>query len=281
MTNLVPEFWEIDGQSLHTYASTVVNLGGDVTGGVGLRGSNLTVPNRPGTIWREKVPDERVLSLGVTVTGLNANGTSQPTPALERARFNANLRAVRRLFWRDTGAQFTLTKRWYEADFSGSPVATLVTASALAEFADGMEPEQEGDSVAVFAVDLLLADPFFYGATVTRTATVAAPISVTNPGDARVTGANATLTFTGPLTNPVASLGGKTLSLGAVLSGGQSVVVNLADWTVVRNDGANLIGALGYSGSRSLLPVPMGASTLSLTGSGGGSVALSFKPPYL
>lgn len=283
MTNLVTEFWEIDGQSLHTFGATASTLGGDLTGGVEMRGSNLEVPYRPGEIWRAKTPGARTISLGFLVTGLNPDGTSQPTADLERARRNENLRALRRLLWRDAGDRFTLTKHWLAADFSvGSPTAALTSASALAEFVGGMDPESEDGDVVSFSVDLLLADPFFYGAPVTRTATIATPTTVTNDGDATVTGSQASVVFTGPLTNPVLTIDGKTLRLGAVIGSGDAVTVDLDAYTATRtSDGANMIGALTHTGSRFLLPVPIGTKAMTLTGSGSGSAALTFRPPHL
>lgn len=283
MTNLIPEYWDIDGTSLHTLGTHLTNLGGDVTGGVDLRGENLQVPYRPGAFWVEKTPGQRTLTLAVTVTAARPDGTQEATDTLRKARFNANLRAVRRLMWRDNGAQFALTKRWYEADFTaGTPVATLVSATAQAEFVDGIEPESDESFACTFTVDLLLADPYFYGPTVTVTAAGGASATCVNPGDARAVGNNAVLTFVGPLANPIVTLDGKTLGIGASIAAGDSVVVDLAAWSLIRtSDGANLIGTLSRSGARALLPIPMGASSLACSAAGAGHVTLSFKPPYL
>lgn len=283
MTNLIPEYWDIDGTSMHTLGTHLSNLGGDFTGGADLRGENLSVPYRPGAFWVEKTPGQRTLTLAVNVTDAKPDGSFEATETLRKARFNANLRAVRRLLWRDNGGQFSLTKRWYEADFSaGTPVATLVSATALAEFSDGIEPEGDDAFSCMFTVDLLLADPYFYGPTVTVTAAAGASASCVNPGDARAVGNNAVLTFVGPLANPVVDLDGRTLGIGASIATGDSVVVDLAAWSVLRtSDGANLIGTLTRSGSRALLPIPIGASTLTVSASGAGSIELTFKPPYL
>lgn len=283
MANLVAEYWDIDGTSLHTLGIFLRTLGGDLTGGVEMRGDDVTVPYRPGALWERKAPSTRILTLEVTVTDRRPDDTLDSSIALRKARFHANLQAARRLLWRDDGSQFALTKRWYQADFTdSSPAATLVSATAMAAFSSGMEPEGSDPLACTFTVELVIADPYFFGPAVSFTAAGGASIAVDNPGDASVVGAGAVLTFHGPLANPVATLAGNTLGVGATISAGDSVVVDLDNWSVLRtSDDANLIGTLTRSGTRALLPIPMGTSTLACSAAGAGHVTLSFKPPYL
>lgn len=159
MANSTATYWDVNGTSLQTYAWNISTLGGSRSGVPPLRGSNRALAYFPGQQWRPKVPDQRTLSLAMWVLGSDANGVAPPAGSTQEIAFTANLAALQALFWSGGhGEQITLTKRWRTQ-------AGVQSASALAELAGTLEPEMTGPYRGTLVVDLLLADPFFYGAT--------------------------------------------------------------------------------------------------------------------
>ncbi len=274
--NTTTEWWDVDGTSLHTYATRIVNLAGTYSGAVPMRGDNMPVPYRPGQLWRSKVPDQRSISLGFLLSAYNSEGQAALDPL---SQVTSNYQALRALLWRPGGEQYALTKRWRVGD-------TLLSATAQASYLSGLDVDFTGQhriQVRTTA-ELMLADPYFYGAQ----QSVSVPTggaSTTNPGDASATGANMTLTFNGPMTNPTLtnSTLGITLAMGVVISGGDSVVVDCDNYTVTRtSDSANLIGVMSHLGSRNWFVLQRGSNALGLAlSAGSGAVTVAYRPPYL
>lgn len=151
MTNTTAEYWDVDGFSLNAMTQNLNSWGGSREAPAPLRGSNQTVPYRPGDVWTPKVPGSREIVLEGWMTA--------DTDALLRTAW----RAFRSLLWRPD-EQFVLTRRWYDE------LGVLQTGSALAEYVSGLEPQiVDGGKTARFSVTLNLADPFFYGAEITKT----------------------------------------------------------------------------------------------------------------
>src|SRR6201995_5948371 len=161
---------------------SVASMGGSRFAVPVLRGNDIEIPYREGKQWRPKFPDSRVVTLLMWTAGIDQN--SGIPAADQRLAFNDNLRQLRSMFF-TTGAsgsaQGTLTRKWYITQ-NGSP--GIVTASALGELGGAMEPTMNGRTGASLSVDILLADPYFYGATLTPTAlALNAATAVSNPGD--------------------------------------------------------------------------------------------------
>lgn len=150
MGNTTTTYWSASGVSLQTLAQNIETLAGRNTPPP-LRGDDVTIPYMPGQRWIEKTADSRVLQLAMWVRADGLDG-SQVGSASDK--FQANWCALRSLLWTPR-KQFALTKRFM---WGGS----LRSATALAEWAGGMEPTMIGPSGAKFVVDLKLADPFFY-----------------------------------------------------------------------------------------------------------------------
>src|SRR5215471_4058485 len=151
------EFWDINGTSLHTLAWNIETLNGRQRVPQ-LRGDDTRVPFRPGAIWRPKQPDSRVLTLAMWVLGCNVDG-SAPVGESTRSQFNDNREALIKLFF-SPDTQLQLTKRWLSN-------GTIKSGLALAELVSDMDNSMIGIDGAQFAVDLRLADPYFYGPTIT------------------------------------------------------------------------------------------------------------------
>lgn len=156
MTNSSDTFWEVDGNSLQTYAFNIVTWGEDREAPPPLRGSNSTVAYRPGTQYHSKTPDSRTLSMGFWVQGSLEDG-SAPSDGPAALKFQQNFKMLRRLLFQPR-RQFTLTKKFY---LYGDP--TLYTASAKAEYAGGLNVSMNGTASGIFTIDLVMAEPYFYG----------------------------------------------------------------------------------------------------------------------
>lgn len=184
MTNTTDTYWSVDGASLQTLAKNIETKGGSRLGVAPLRGDDFVVPTKFGRQHVPKVADARVLSLQGWVQGCDDDGV---VAVGSEQIFADNWQALRRLFWR-TDRQINLTKRWKGVD------GVVRSAVAKAEFAGGLEPAMMDPSSAKFTVDLMLADPYFYGTPDSQTITTAG--GTITPGGDDTTRA-ITLEFTG------------------------------------------------------------------------------------
>lgn len=153
MSNSTETFWDVDGVSLQTFAFDIKSIGGDRLAPPRLRGNDLTIPHAPGDLWMPKQVDARVITLDMWVIGTDEDGFA-PSGSLYR-QWDDNFRKLRQLLWTPR-RQVTLTKRFYVD-------GVLKTASAQAQFSNGIVPAMSGRARGDFSVDLLLADPYFYG----------------------------------------------------------------------------------------------------------------------
>ena len=189
MTNTTDTYWDVNGSSLNTFARNLSTLEGR-WGAPPLRGENVLVPGRPGRAWVRKVPDQRTITLAGWVRGANDDGT---IPAESRGKFFENWIALRKLLWHPASQQ-SLTKRWKGTD------GIVKTAVGQVEFAGGLEPSMQGDRGAAFTCDLLMADPYFYGAQQTAHVTTSG-LTVVNDGDDRARAMTLTFSAAAALTN--------------------------------------------------------------------------------
>lgn len=265
-------FWDVNGTELNRYCWNIETLGGGRSSVPKFRGDNTTLAYRPGSRHEAKTADARILPLRMWVSSLLDTGVE----ALVRdEQYEANLRALRGLFWRDDAAQVPLTKRWREG-------GAILSATALVELVSDMAPTMAGPFTGSLDVDLLLADPWFYTAQQTVNVPVSGtPTVVNNTGDARTTGYGCQLEFVGPLTNPQLTNGSVWVKVGTSIATGDKVTLDLWDWTALRDlDGANLIGAVQHSGARQWMPLEIGANSLVLSvSSGTGSVNVKYRLP--
>ena len=152
-------------------------------------------------------------------------------------QWNANWQKIRQSFW-NRGArgslQGKLTRRW-SIGYQGAP-ASIVQASAMAEIGSDMAPSMTGRARADFSVDLVLADPYFYGAT-NRTATLAygVPQNVVANGEGVVGEGwpsavnDFTVVLNGPLTTPkiTNATEGLAVQYNGTIAGGKSVTLDI------------------------------------------------------
>jgi hypothetical protein len=146
-----------------------------------------------------------------------------------------------------------------------------------------MNVEMNGNAQGVVVVDLLLADPFYYG--VEESVTIAAGDSeeIINIGDARSN--KIIIEFDGPLSNPelknVNATPENWVRVGSDIANGDKVVLNVDRMMAFReSDSANMVAAVSRSGARQWLGLNRGANTLELTAIGAGSVTVKWQPAY-
>lgn len=280
MSNTTDIYWDVDGQSLHTWAWNIETLGGERDGVPPFRGENMKTPYRPGTRHAPKLPDERTLTLLMWTKASDQDGVEGTTEAEKLEQMFANRRALKRLFWNDNGQQVNLTKRWYEG-------GDILSATAKVELANSMAASMSGPYLGKFSVDLLMADPFFYADIAEVDFAVDIGSIIHNPGDAWTTGTGCKVEFHGPLTNPKLTNLSPTpniwFQLATSIATGDFVTVDFDNWTVTRDsDGANLIGGLTHSGAHQWLKLRPGDNALILEAtSGTGSAHVLFAAPYL
>ncbi len=270
-------YWDVDGVSLQTFAKNISTLGGSRLGVPPLRGSNLQVRGRPGAIWQPKMADSRTETLAMWVRGTDDDGV---TPTRSDRKFIANWRALQQLLWKPDGSQVSLTKRWNDG-------TGLKSATALVEFAGGLEPSMMGPNGAKFTVDLLFADPYFYGAQVTSTLAVGVGQVVNNAGDVPLFGYGMDVRFNGALTNGRVTNSSPTpnnyLQWTGAISGGEQIMLDVSEYIAYKvSDSSNQIGGVTYSPLSTWFYLAKGNNTLTLTASAGtGTCTFRHRPAYL
>ena len=204
------EIWSFNGVVLNTPYWNISTMGGSRFDLPQLRGSNYAVAYRAGQQWRAKQPDQRKILTPITLAMWAAGIDSSTGQAAQDQKFsfNSNFQALRSLFWTSGNygsALGTLVRNW---NFSQNGANVLVQGTAMAEIAGTMTPSMTGRTRADFAVDLLLADPFFYGVQQAQTLAYNTVTNVINLGEGAIGfgqpsglgGVPFTVKLTGPLT---------------------------------------------------------------------------------
>lgn len=279
---MIDEYWDVqwtDGQwyNLHRYAYHVESIYGSRTNVPELRGSNVPVYGRPGQLHQPKMADQRV----ITLRGWVSNVDLDDNPYSENCEqgLNTNWRMIRRLLWRENGAQFPLRRRWYDEN------GDMISAVAMAEYSGGLDLSEHVIEAGAWTCDLTLADPYFYGDVEFTTLVKDVPQSLTNLGD--VPASKIVIEFEDQLQNPMITNATPNpdvwVRLGSSVASADKVTLNVEAFTATRqSDGANLIGAVTRSGARPWMVLSPGGNTLTLTAqSGSGTADLTWQPAYL
>lgn len=270
--------WLIDGVPLSTFCWDVKTKGGSRAKPPPLRGEDTTIPFSPGKLDAGRVPDARLMDLQMWVTGAAQDGRVIDERAYER-----NHRALVGLCW-NPDRPVALTKRFYDAD------GQLVDVTALARYADGLEPSMTGPARADVTVTFLLPDPFFYADWASVLLPVPGTRTVPVPGD--VTALRIVLKHDSPFQD----LRIRNLTTGSgfthqgIVPAGAGVRIEAKNFRAVISpaagpeylDNAHLDQASAGSISPWLLTLARGDNTLQLTaGAGRGEVQLDYQAAYL
>ncbi len=256
----MPETWNFNGVALSSRGKWDVE---SVIEGIGIpkfRGNDLQVPFQHGKRWIKKRFDSRKIVFSMWIKGTDRTGLDDNIDAFLTAIGNPGLHILSR------------TMR------SGE------TRLAQAELCSEIHFVRKNPGYAKFALELELADPFFYGtgkSTDIRTVT-ATPLSWThvNAGSAPATAM--VITLAGPLSNPVLrnlNNGIWIQYLGTILSG-ESVVLDTKYFTCLQDD-ENRISIVKHGGDAYWMILDAGANSMTLeTDTIGGSVTLAYYPAF-
>jgi hypothetical protein len=262
-----------------------------------LRGQNYPVAYRAGQMWRSKQPDQRTVSLAMWAAGVDQAAL---VPAADQTlAFNNNFQQLRSMFWvqGNQGSSLGfLTRRWY---LTQNGATGIIAATAQAEIAGTMQPTMSGRTRADFTVDLLLSDPYFYGARQSLSIGANASQTLLNLGDAPVGfgqapgqgGTAFTITLTGPLTTPIELANytnGVFVTLAHTIPAGHSLTLDVMSYTAYDDTGTSYLGSVSHGGARPWMLL-MGAGnnggnnslTLSTGAGDSGKAVISWQPGYL
>jgi hypothetical protein len=274
------EWWSIDDVPLNQHGWNIRTVGGSRYGVPPMRGSDLQYAYVPGQEFRPKLPQSRTITLDMWVTGVDPD--TGDTVADSMLRWNDSWQFLRHLFWQP-GRQFVLTRRWLLTSPGGPGVQT---ASALGQLASNLDLAMTGRFRAEYTVDILLADPFFYGAEQLTQINVGQSATIVNPGDYTAAHRHFTVQFVGPLNTPtlvnLTTNPKVTLTLNAAIAAGETVTLDMAAFSALSDSGGNRIAAVIHSGARQWMGLVRGTNTLRLTTlSGTGHAVVRFQPPYV
>lgn len=257
------EAWAVGDVSLNTLAWNISSWGDGRRAVPKFRGSNITVPHRPGEVWRPKIADANVLTLGMWVRGCEADGT---VTAERRGQFNKNWQDLANLFW-NPNAQLTLTRKTRQANGS------IRTDTALVEYAGGLEPSVEVPQGAKFTVDLKMADPYFYGASDSQQITTAGG-TITNIGDDACR--KLTLSFAGSSTGSYV-LTNTTTGEAVTVANTGTIVLNTWDFSAIKS-AASILGNVSSTGDPFWMTLARGANVFTLNRN---TCTVAWQPVYL
>jgi hypothetical protein len=259
------EAWYWNGLALNQPYWNITTFGGSRYAMPVLRGQNYQVPYRAGQAWRPKMPDSRTITLTMWLDGSGSRYGSISTDA--RLAFNNNWQQLRQAFWtRGAGgsAQGTLTRNWYWTQ-NGTP--SLVTSTAMAELAGSMDLTMNGRTGAAFSVDLLLADPYFYGSTRSQAITSSGG-TISALGEGVVgEGFNSFVSSFTVTISQACTVTNSTAGCGFTFSGSATfpVTVDVLQDTAVDAAGANKVAQITHTGSRLWMVLLQGANAIAVS----------------
>jgi hypothetical protein len=275
---LPAETWFWNGLALSQPYWNISTFGGSRSGIPTLRGQNIEVPYRSGQAQRAKFPDSRTVSLTMWLNG--AGSANNPWPAADdHLAFNDNWQQLRRSFFTRSAqgsVQGQLQRNWWLTQ--GGP--GLVASTAMAEIAGSMDLSMNGRTGAAFTVDLLCADPYFYGAQRTQAVTTSGG-TITASGEgvvgegypSPVAGFTVRLSAAGTVTNTTAGVS-FSIASGPTFP----VTVDLLNGTVTDNAGVNQVSRLSHSGSRLWMCLLNGANTIAVSA---GTATFTWNDAYI
>jgi hypothetical protein len=263
------ELWYFNGVSLMSQYWNIATLGGSRFSLPVLRGQNYEVPYRAGQVWRPKYPDQRTVTLAMWLNGVATSSIAYPAPDA-RLAFNNNLQSIRQLFWTRQGAggslQGQLQRNWYLTQGTNK----LVTSTAMAEIAGSMDLTMSGRTHAGFSVDLLLSDPYFYGAQQTQACTGASTTctalgeGVVGEGQPSAV-SSFTIQLSAACTVTNASLSPVVAFTFSAAGAQYPVTIDVLNYTATDNAGINQVAGLTHTGSRMWMVLLPGANTIQVS----------------
>lgn len=272
------EWLEVNGIPLNTLAWNITTWGGNRQSPPSLRGANVTVPGRPGAIFKARELDTQTYTLNMWVQGSLADG-SRPTDLDAIHQYDKNWKMLRSLLFTARNL-LKVTKRWYDPESKAIRAAT-----GYAQFNGGLEPSMTGRARSMFSVDLLFPDPFFYETTheVSVATTQNNTWVETVDGDWRTTAI--TVSITGVRTNPKITVthpdGSQTWAqYNGTLAAGDTLLLDVNKFSAQLTSGGTtrqVSGRITHGGAAAWLALEPGVNTIVLTSNNGtGPVSLAY-----
>jgi hypothetical protein len=259
------ELWYWNGLQLNQPYWNITTFGGSRSGIPTYRGSDYAVPYRAGQAFRPKMPDERTISLTMWTDG---SGSAAGWPATDaRLAFNNNWQTLRQAFYTRSGlggsVQGQLQRNWYLTQ-QGSP--QLVTSTAMAEIAGSMDLTMSGRTGAAFTVDLLLNDPYFYGAQRTQSISGSGSITALGEGIVGEGWSSAVSTFTVSV-SAACTVTNTTAGVSFTIAGAGSypITADVLNYTVTDSSGNNKSAALTHAGGRMWMALVPGTNNITVS----------------
>jgi hypothetical protein len=274
------ELWYWNGTALNQPMWNIATFGGSRFGIPTYRGQDYAVPYRAGQNWRAKYPDSRTVTLTMWTDSQMSAGQSYPAADPRRA-FNDNWQQLRAMFFTRNArgsVQGQLTRNWF-LTVSGTP--TMVSTVAMAEIAGSMDPTMNGRTSAAFSVDLLLADPYFYGSTRNQAITTSGSITAQGEGIVGEGYAQPVSQFTVAIT-AACTVTNTTAGVSFTHSGAGvaswPVTVDVLRYTAVDHAGNNVVGGLSHAGSRMWQCLLPGANAITVSA---GTATFTWMDAYI
>lgn len=254
------ETWTYNGSALSVFGKWGIE---SVLEGIGIpdmRGSNTQIPFAHGTRWVKKRFDRRKVVFAMWIRGRDRTQLDRSIDEFLRAFGRPGMHSLQR----------TLS--------SGT------VREAQAELGSAIELVRKSPNHVKFALELELADPFFYDTEVTEETKLltASPLEWTheNPGTATATAIEVVLS--GPLQNPLLRNRSNDVWLQylAPIAAGETVVMDTKAFNCVAG-AENRMTALRHGGDAYWFVLQAGQNQLRFESDGpGGSVTLRYRPAY-
>ena len=238
------------------------------------RGDNVTVPYRNGARHvRNKPFGQRRPVLNMWVAPTDANGVLIEGRT-EREQLELNLEYLKSIF--AVSGQVTLRVQMLDGSYRAAQLEVVNEISFVKE-----QPTVS----AKMSVELLFADPLYYGETlVTETVELTSgsvSIALNNVGTTRVEKGN--IRITGPASNLKINntTNGISCTFTGIIDVGEEVFIDL-DSHEVTLDEENVLGYLIHAGDPHWFVLNAGGNNMELTcDTFGGSVEFNYYPPYV
>ena len=254
------ENWTFNGFALTVRGKRAVE---EVIEGIGIpkyRGSDLQVPFQHGKRWIKKRFDSRKVVLSMWIKGTSRADLDDNIDAFLKAIGNPGLHALVRTM------------------MNGE------TRQAQAEICSEINFVRKNPGYAKFALELELADPFFYGTIKSTTSKMvtSSPFSWTHVNDGSAPVTAMIITLEGPLSNPILknqNNGVWLQYLGTIVSG-ETVVLDTRYFTCLQGD-ENMISIVKHGGDAYWMILESGNNSIELeTDTIGGRVTLEYYPAF-
>lgn len=257
---MAKEEWIFHGMSLSQRGKWDVE---EVLEGIGIpryRGSDLQVPFSHGSRWIKKRFDRRKVVLSMWIKGKDREELDLHIDEFLRGIGSPGQHSLQRI------------------------LRNGEVREAMGEVCTEIHFVRKGPGYAKFALEVELADPFFYGTTLqtdTRSITTGVLEWIhTNSGSAPCS--DMIIKFQGPLANPVLRHKGSGIwvQFMGVIAAGETVVLDTGSFTCTEAVD-NLISALYHGGDSHWMSLDTGMNELKIeTGTSGGSVSIEYYPPF-